>query len=356
MSLSAARKRRDEVKALLAAGVDPAAAKKSARAAAGAPDNTFESVAREWLDQAKPSWVPRHAERVEGQLVRHVFKYIGRRPVNEVTAHEVLQIVQRVHKRGHEELALRLRQKVDEIFRYAIVTQRTDRNPAAEVKGSVKRTTPASERRFPTITEAKAVGALVRAIRGYDGTPITRIGLELLLLTALRQGELRQLRWSHVDFEAKLITVPALLMKGKKLHTVPLSKQAIALLRELHTLTGKTKLLIDEDPYLFPSERSRGRPMSDGTLGAALRRMGYAQGVIVPHGFRSTFSTTMNEQQWDVDAIELQLAHVDASVRRVYARHQHLELRTKMMQSWSDYLDQLADDGSVVVNIGRRKR
>jgi len=340
VGLRDARERRDEARRLLSAGVDPAAhrkAQKSARIKAG---ETFEVIAREWHAKFSPGWSTSHSERIRDRFEADVFPWIGGRPISEITAPELLSVLRRIEARGALETARRVKQFCGLAFRYAISTgRRTDPDPSLSLKGAIPSPKP---RHFASITEPKRVGELMRAIEAYQGSFVTRCALRLAPLLFVRPGELRQAEWSEIDLDAAEWKIPPDKMKMKRLHVVPLSAQALAILEDLRNVTGCGR-------YVFPSERSDARPMSENTLLACLRRMGYGKDEMTPHGFRHMASTLLNEQGWNRDAIERQLAHDEKNaVRRAYNHAEHLPERRRMMQAWADYLDGLRHGAAVL--------
>jgi integrase len=351
--LAAARDKREQARKLIADGVDPSAARRADKASlAGA--ESFEAVAREWFDKFSPEWSESHRDRVKKRLEGTVYPYIGRRPIAEIRAPEVLPVLRRIEARGLLETAHRAMQDVGRVFRYAVATGRAERDPTADLKGSLP---PVSETHHASLTKPDDVGALMRAIGGYAGTLVTAAALKLAPLVFVRPGELRRGEWPEFDLDKAEWRIPAHKMKARALHIVPLPKQAVAILREIFKLTGYGIPGKPDAPrYVFPSERSRERPMSENTINAALRRLGYASDQMTGHGFRSMASTMLNEQGWHRDAIERQLAHAERDgVRAAYNYAEHLPERRKMMQAWADYLDRLASGERKVTPIRRRK-
>lgn len=341
IGLKEAREARDAAKRLLASGQDPMLAKKITKAVkASAAANTFDSLAGELLEKKRQEGkADRTLSKVEW-LLSLASPAIGLRPVAEVTAPEVLAALRGVEARGRRETARRMRAVIGEVFRYAVATGRADADPTSALKGALA--TPTVQHRA-AIIEAKAFGALLRAIGAYEGAPETCIALELLALTFVRPGELRATEWSEFDLEEGVWAIPAPKMKMKRPHRVPLAPSAIALLRQLHAITGAGK-------FLFPSVRSAQRCMSENTINGALRRLGFAKDEMTGHGFRSAASSILNESGlWNPDAIERQLAHVDNdSVRRAYARADYWEERVQMMDWWADKCAELRQGGIVV--------
>jgi integrase len=346
-SLKAARKARDEAKALVLDGVDPSSKRKADRAARrSARENTFEAVAREWHGKRSRTWAKNHAKIVIRRLEKDVFPAIGREPVSKLTGPALSAMLAKVEERGVLESAHRIRQYLDAIFRYAIQTHRLSANPTPHAETL----TPAVATRFASITEPKAVGALIRAIRGYSGTPVTVAALKLAPLLFVRPGELRAAEWAEFDLDAAEWMIPAARMKMRRPHIVPLSSQALAIFRELHPLTGHRK-------FVFPSERGASRCLSANTLTVALRALGYSREQMTAHGFRHMASTLLHEsRKWRSEAIEAQLAHADRNkVRAVYNAAEYLEERRAMLQWWADRLDALAGTDNVVTILTRRQ-
>ncbi len=339
VSLSDARERREYARKLLANDADPGAAKKAKKAASVAlTENSFEIVAREWFMKHAPNWAGTHSSKVIRRLEVDAFPWIGARPIGEITAPELLAMLRRVESRGALDTAHRVHQNCGQVFRYAIATGRAQRDPSADLRGALP---PANRQHYPTITDPKAIGELLRAIDGYIGTYSTRYALRLAPMLFVRPSELRKAEWCEFNLDKAEWRIPATRMKMKALHIVPLSTQAVAILRELHSIAGAGK-------YVFPSPRTTTKPMSDNTVNAALHRMGY-KGEFVGHGFRHMASTLLNEQGWNRDAIERQLAHAERDgVRAAYNYAEYLPERKRMMQAWADYLDGLASGADVI--------
>jgi integrase len=345
-TLKLARQKREDARQLLAADVDPSAVRLSQKLAEA---DTFEIIAREWLGAGCPGG--RHgvngdtASQLRHRLTKYVFPYLGRWPIVDVSAPELLKVLRRIEANGNHETAHRCRSLCSRIFRYAIATGRAERDPAADLQGALAPTKATS---FAAITDPKRIGGLLRAIDGYQGQPTVVAALKLAPLVFVRPGELRGAQWSEID--GVEWRIPAARMKMGREHIVPLSKQAVAILDELEPLTGSGRLL-------FPSLRTTSRPISDNTLNAALRRLGFDKDEMTAHGFRSMASTRLNELGFDPDVIEAQLAHVDGnSVRRIYNRAEYLKRRQTMMQAWADYLDGLKADRKAKVTAIRKGR
>jgi integrase len=333
VSLADARAERDKARTLLARNIDPGEERKaSKRAALAAAANSFESVAIEWIEKNKPRWTVRYATVVEGLIRKDLFPAIGRRPMTQITPPELLDVLRKMEARGVRETTHRARQDVSHIFRYAIATGRAERDIAADVKGALK---PVVTIHHASITDPSGIGALMRAIDDYDGSFTTKTALLIAPLAFVRPGELRKAEWQEFDLKAAEWRIPALKMKMRTPHIVPLSSQAVTLLEALKVATGPIG-------YVFPGARSKKRPMSENTVNAALRRLGYTRVEMTGHGFRSMASTMLNEQGFNRDAIERQLAHSERDdVRAAYNYAEFLPERRQMMQAWADYLDRI---------------
>jgi integrase len=333
IALKQARERRDDAKRLLANGIDPSEQRKATREAiTERAANSFEAVAREWFAAFSAKWVKGHSDKILRRLEHNVFPHVGDRPIAEITSKEMLGVLRKVESRGAIETAHRTKQNCSQVFRYAVATGRAERDPTVELKGAL---TPPRERHHPAIIDPKGIGALLRAIDGYDKSLVTKCGLRLAPLTFVRPGELRRAEWTEINLDKAEWRIPAERMKMREQHIVPLSSQAVAVLKELQPLTGRNR-------YVFPGARTNGRPMSENTVNAALRRLGYSKDQMTGHGFRSIASTHLNEQGWHRDAIERQLAHAERDdVRAAYNFAEHLPERRRMMQAWADYLDGL---------------
>jgi integrase len=339
VSLQDARKERDRQRELLAQGIDPSDARRQARVLAQvAADDSFEGVAREWMSK-QGKWSPATRSKVVWLLETYAFPWIGKRPIRSITTPEMLVLLRRPESLGKLETAQRLKQCCGQVFRYAIGTGRADRDPTADLRGVL---TTAHVAHHASITHKPAVGELMRAIDGFVGHLVTRIGLQLSALTFVRPGELRQWEWSELTEDGTEWRIPGEKMKMGITHIVPLSRQAQELLEELRPATGRGR-------YVFPSLRGPSRPMSENTINAALRRMGYASNQMTAHGFRSMASTILNEEGFNGDWIERQLAHCEKDgVRAAYNYAQYLPERRKMMQAWADLLDRLRKGGEVI--------
>ena len=341
VSLKEARELHYQARRLLSDGIDPTHERKLEKAMKlEQSENSFEAIALEWLGRQRPTWAKSHTDNVEGRLRNHVFEYIGKRPIAEITAPELLTMLRRIELVGHHETAHRVRSVCGQVFRYAIVTGRAERDPSTDLKGAL---TAVKATSFAALTDPKEIGGLLRAIDGYSGDFVTKCALRLAPLVFVRPGELRHFEWAEIDFETNEWLIPAEKMKMNADHIVPLSEQAISILLQIKELTGKGK-------YVFPSVRTRLRPMSENTVNAALRRMGYTREEMTGHGFRAMASTLLNEQGFKEDWIEMQLAHSERNkVRAAYNRAKYLPQRKKMMQQWSDYLDSLRNGADVIL-------
>jgi integrase len=334
VSLKEAREKLDEARKHLEGGRDPGAMRKSIETiSTDAAAATFESIAREWFALNSRKWAPSHGDRIIRRLELNIFPWLGTRPIAEIKASELLTTLRRIEGRGAHETAHRALQNCARVFRYAVVTDRTDRDIARDLAGALA---PVVEQHHASITDPRGVGALLRAIKGYQGSLVTKCALCLAPLVFVRPGELRKAEWSEFDFEKFEWRIPAERMKMKTPHLVPLSRQSAEILDELRPLTGAGR-------FVFPGELDKSRPMSDNTVLSALRRLGYATTEMTGHGFRSMASTLLNEQGWNPDAIERQLAHAERNaIRAAYNYADYLPERRKMMQAWADYLDRLA--------------
>lgn len=343
VTLAAARQRRDEARQVIAAGGDPSAEKRLAKLAHA---NSFEAVAREWLAKESQGWAPTHARKVEQRFERDLFPRLGKRPVGQLTAPEILEVARRVADRGAIETAHRGLWGVGQVMRFAVAKGLATGDPTAGLSSALPS---AKTKHFAAITAPDALGELLLAIEGYSGTPEVGAALKLAPLLVVRPGELRQMEWAELDLDAEggaLWCIPADRMKSRQPHIVPLAGQATEILDSLRAVSGRGK-------YVFPSARSSRRPMSDATLTAALRRLGYEKGTVTVHGFRATFRTLADEVLGEpVHLIEHQLAHaVRDPLGRAYNRTTHLLDRRSMMARWADYLTALRQSKAKVVPL-----
>jgi integrase len=337
ISLAEARDGRNAAKKLLANGIDPSQSKISKRKEAVRNASiTFEIVAREWHEKNAIKWSLKNTDRTLSLLERNIFPFIGRIPIADIKPSDLLETIQRIEKKGNIQTAHRAMMNCGQIFRYAIATDRAHRDITMVLRGSL---TPIVETHHASITDPRKIGHLLRAMDDYDGLFVTKCALRLAPLFFVRPGELRHAEWTEFDFDSAVWKIPANKMKMGSAHIVPLSRQAIKILIELKEHTGHVR-------YLFPSVRTPDRPISDNTVNAALRRLGYEKTEMTGHGFRSMASTILHEQGWPHDAIERQLAHAERNkVVAAYNYADYLPKRIEMMQAWSDYLDKLKLEG-----------
>ena len=340
ISLLEARGKRDKARKQVANGIDPMQIRKDKKAAKIKKESTFEVVAREWHVKFMPTWSKKHSDTIISRLENNVFPWIGQQPINEIKAPDLLMVLRRIESRGALESAHRVKGICGQVFRYAISTGRAERDPAADLKGALP---PVKPKHHAAITEPEKLGGLLRAIDGYEGSFIMRCALKLAPLLFVRPGELRKMEWSEIDFDAAEWNIPAEKMKMDQPHLVPLARQSLKILEELHALTGSGK-------YVFPSPRTLKRPMSDNGVLSALRRMGIEKDEMTGHGFRAMARTILDEVlQVRVDLIETQLAHaVRDPLGRAYNRTSFLPERREMMQTWADYLDGLKEGAKVI--------
>jgi len=350
ISLKNVRERTLEARRLLSNGIDPMEQKKAIKAASEIAQTTktetVEVIGREWFEKFGSEWVDSHGSKVIRRMERDLFPWLGKAEIRTVTPSALLSVLRRVEARGALDTAHRLHQNCGQIWRYAVATGRVERDITSDLKGALP---PAKETHLGAITDPVEVGALLRNIENYKGSEVVRFLLQLSPLLFLRPGEIRSAKWSEFpDFDEEvdeIWTIPASRMKAKRPHVVPLCKQVMAILGDLKELTG-------DGEYLFPSPRSKTRPLSDTAVLAALQRMGYDKGQMTAHGFRAMASTNLEQLGYDVRLIELQLAHADQDkVRAAYKRETHLlrlDERKKMMQAWADYLDGLRNGAAVL--------
>ncbi len=332
VSLKEARNRRDEMRKLLADGIDPGQQRKAMKATkANQGRNSFEVVAREWFGKNEKVWSTAHSSKTIRRLERDIFPWLGDSPISEITPPELLKVLQKIENRGVVETAHRAMQNCGQVFRYAVATGRAERDPTNDLRGALS---PVKQGHFAAITEPKEVGALLRILDGYEGSPTVAAALKLAPLVFVRPGELRTALWADIDFENAewRYTVS----KTKSQHIVPLARQAIEILKDLHPITQYSE-------YVFAGGRSPKRPMSDNAILAAMRRMEIPKDQMSGHGFRAMARTILDEVlDFPIAIIEHQLAHAVKDVHgRAYNRTKHLPQRKEMMQAWADYLDDL---------------
>jgi integrase len=334
ISLSEARDKRSEAKKQLANGIDPGIAKQVAKRATQAIiEDTFEAIGREWFAKYSTHWTKTHSSKILSRLEKDIFPWIGKSPISEITAPQLLSVLRRIEARGTLETAHCNHQYCGRIFRYGIATGKCVRDPSADLRGALP---PTKVKHRAAILEPIKLGELLKVIQGYQGYFVTKCALQLLPLVFVRPGELRNAEWSEINLEAAEWNIAPEKMKMQQPHIVPLSSQAIQIIQELYPLTGQEK-------YLFPGCRTKTRPISDNTINAALRRLGYQSHELTAHGFRATARTLLDETLgFRPDIIEHQLAHaVKDPNGRAYNRTSHLEIRRGMMQKWADYLGEL---------------
>jgi integrase len=331
--LALARARHAEARQLVAAGTDPSAARQQAKKARQqAAANTLETVSRDWLAHRASAWTPGTLEAITASLENHVFPALGARPIREVTARDIKVVVQAIDRQGAGETAGRVFQRLRSIYRYALSEDLVEADPTYPLKPS-EIFKPRSTSHRLALAEAD-MPAFFRKLDGYQGDPATKAALELLILTAVRPGELRGARWKEMDASRSLWRIPAERMKMATEHLVPLSTQALAVLESMKSVSGDHELV-------FPSPFYPGKSLSDGTLNSTLARLGY-KGIATAHGFRTLFSTCANEAGWNSDVIEKQLSHEERDdVRGAYNRAQWLPERVKLMQWWANHLQRL---------------
>ena len=349
VSLAKARQRRTEARELLAEGLDPGVAKRAEKLATRvAAANTFEAVAREFHATQASGWSPRYASRWIERMEKDLFPHIGKLTLPSITAPVLLDALRKVEKRGANETAHTLRQTAGQVFRYGVQTGRCERSPVNDLHGALK---PIVVKHMAAVLEPAKAGELLRAIDGYSGQPMTKAALALSALLFQRPGNIRQMEWAWIDFGKAMLTIPSQDMKRRlqqkingRPHFVPLAPQAVTILKELQPLTGHGR-------YVFPSLRTSERAMSDNTINAALRRMGFASDEMSAHGFRAMARTLMIERIHGIsaDVIEAQLAHGKSGpLGAAYDRAEFMEQRRSMMREWADYLDKLRSGAEVV--------
>lgn len=345
VSLADARVKRDVARKQIAAGIDPGEVKKAQKAArTAAAENTFEVLAREWHAKYARIWSAVHADSIMSRLEKNVFPWIGGRPISEITPPELLKVLRRMESRGALELAHRVRNHCSQAFRYAVATGRAERDPAADLRGALP---PVKYEHMAAPTDPKDVAPLLRAIDGFEGSFVVKCAMQLAPILFVRPGELRKAEWTEIDLEAAEWNIPGHKMKMKQPHLVPLPHQAVEILKSLHPLTGFSR-------YVFPCRRSPLNYMSENTVNAGLRRLGFEKSEITGHGFRAMARTILDEVlHVRPDFIEHQLAHaVKDPLGRAYNRTSHFAERRKMMQLWADYLDGLKA-GAKVISFAR---
>lgn len=359
VSLKEARERHEEARELLARDINPSEHKKRQRKLkAQLLKNSFEAIAREYHQRYRDTWQPSYSDKMIRYFEKDVFPWLGDLVITTIEAPDIVGVLQRMDDRGSGSAARRVKQHIQQVYDYALAIGMISRNPAKDIKVSMI-LKPRIVKHYATITDPIKVGELMRAIEGFKGQFATQCALKLAPLTLLRPGELLNGQWSEIDFERAMWTIPVKRMKvpthikeaNLTVHMVPLSTQAVSVLKDLYPLTGSGR-----GGLLFPSIRTVDRPMSNGTVNAALRRMGFSKSEMTGHGFRHMGSTLLNEmkdsagrRRWDKDAIERQLAHSDENkIRDIYNQAEYLEQRAEMLQVLADYLDELKEGGRVI--------
>jgi len=336
VSLVEARKMHAEARRYLESDLDPAQFRSCIKQhQIGQTANSFETVAREWYSHNQQNWTSGHASTIIRRLEQNIFSWHGFQAIESITAPELLTTLRRIESRGAIETAHRIKQICSQIFRYAIATDRAERDPCADLRGCLSSTEP---KHMAAITDPIQIGALLRAIDDYQGQALTRLALKLAPLVFVRPGELRHAEWTEIDYKTSQWKIPAEKMKLRIPHIVPLSRQSLAIVRILEPISGHCK-------YLFPSIRTATRPMSNNTILAALRRLGYTKEEMTGHGFRIMAERLLYKQEWPAHVIERQLARHTKSSREFTKRYaQHLPERFKMMQTWANYLESLKNN------------
>lgn len=349
ISLAEARDKRQEARNKLQNGTDPSEVRKAQKEAQAEQDNTFEVIALEWYNRQVPTWADTHAATVISRLKRDVFPIVGSRAINELKAFDMMQVFRKIEARGKIETAHRIKSICGQVFRYAVSTGRVERDCTSDLKGTL---TQVLTKSHAALTDVNDVAPFLRAIDVYKGSFVVKCALQLSALVFLRPGELRHAEWAEIDFDAGEWNIPIERMKLKKRikearkgdkHLVPLSTKAVEILKSLLPVTG-------EGRYVFPGMVSTLKPISDNTLNLAIRRMGYDHDEMTAHGFRAMARTILDEVlEFPVDIIEHQLAHVVKDANgRAYNRTTKLPQRKKMMQRWSDYLEELKQVAKVI--------
>ncbi|WP_298661337.1 integrase arm-type DNA-binding domain-containing protein [uncultured Thiothrix sp.] len=360
MSLKEAREQHEEARALVARGINPNRHKQRLQALeCQVGRQSFQVIALEWVERNKSTWSEGHFLRVNRYLQNDTFPWIGQKNINKISPAEITRLVQRIEARGAGDAARRVKQYISQVYKHAISLELAERNPTVDLDNNII-FKPRSKKPFATLTDPVKVGQLLRDIDHFEGTLIVRCALQLSALVMLRPGELRAAEWSEIDLDQALWTIPIKRMKAPthekqanlSSHIIPLSTQAVAVLRELYPYTGRST-------YVFPNARGASRCMSENAVRAALRTLGYDNDTMTPHGFRGMASTLLNRMReqdtrtrlWDMDLIEQQLAHRDNSIRGRYNRADSSEAihqRREMLQAWADYLDELRAGGQIV--------
>ncbi len=329
VSIAMARERREAARRELAGGIDPSATRQASRAARAVD---FKSIAEELLESQAARLDPGTIAQKAAWLRKRVYPFIGRMPIVDVRAPQILGLLRKIEATGRHETARRVRTAVGEVMRYAAACGHVQGDPTVVLRGALVAGTKKS---FAAVTDPKRLAEILRVVWTYSGQPTTETALKIAFYAFPRPGELRKAEWKEIDFAESMWRIPAEKMKSRRAHLVPLSHQVVSLLEELHAVTGHGR-------YVFPSPQSMLKPISDNTLVAALRRLGISKDEQTAHGVRAAASTLLNEQGWNPDLIELQLAHVPKDqIRAAYNRSVRVDERRKMLQHWADYLDKL---------------
>ncbi|MFC0226327.1 tyrosine-type recombinase/integrase [Serratia aquatilis] len=338
VTLAEARAKRDEAKKIIAAGGDPALNKKQEKLARqGDVCNTFEAIAREWYQRRYDRWSESYRNEMIKTFEADVFPFIGHRPIAEIKPLELMAVLSKLEQRNATEKMRKVRQRCGEVWKYAIVTGRAEYNPAPDLASAMK---PHKREHYPHLTVGE-IPEFLNTLASYSGSMLVKLAMRLLILTGTRPGELRQAEWAEIDLDNALWEIPAVRMKMRRPHLVPLPTQAIEILRQIQPITGRYQ-------YVFPGRIQLSKPISEMTLNVLIRRIGYG-GRVTGHGFRHTMSTILHEQGYNTAWIETQLAHVDKnSIRGTYNHAQYLDGRREMLQWYADYMDSLEQGGNVL--------
>ncbi len=344
VALAEARVRRHEARKLLRNNVDPSAAKQAKKVAViTEAENSFEVVAREWFGRHSPNWKESHAGKIIARLENDIFPWVGSQPIAEISGPTLLVAIRRIESRGALETAHRALANCGQVFRYAVATGRAQRDPTGDLRGALPPVR--KDKHFAAITDPKKVGELMRDIDGYQGSFIVKSAFKLSPFLFVRPGELRKMEWVELNLELAEWIIPAGKMKAGVTHIVPLARQAVEILREMQPLTGRGK-------YVFHGERDHDRPMSDNAIRSALRRLGWSNEEMTPHGFRAMASTILDNMGYKQEWLERQLAHEEQNkIKAAYKRdvwRMYLPERKAMMQAWADYLDKLKSGADVI--------
>ncbi len=338
ISLQEAREMRLDAKKLLAKGIDPVEARRQAKLDSELRhENNFEAIAREWHSQKVHTWQPKHADNILRRLSLYIFPVLGNKPITDIKPPELLHAIKPIEEEGKHEMAHRMLQTCGQVFRYAVATGRAERDITTDLKGALR---PVKSKNFAHLSE-KQLPVFLKELDKYDtdynGNVLTKLAFKLLILTFVRSGEIRGALWNEINWDKKEWRIPAECMKMKSPHIVPLCTQSLALLKQIHDITGNSY-----GGHLFPSQQSLRKVMSENTFLKAIDKMGY-KGITTAHGFRATASTILNENSFPPDHIERQLAHCERDqIRAAYNHADFLQDRHVMMQWWGDYLDKVS--------------